>query len=83
MSQPMHDTTVVIEALSSAPQPTPPPHNMMMLSPEELAIMFQTRDFTQQIALAFNNDPTAFMTLQHFCFMLFSIQQLEFNIKRH
>ena len=83
MSQPMHDTTVATEALSSAPWPTSPPRDTMMLSPGELAIMFQSRNFTQQIALAFNNDPTTSMTLQHFCFMSFLIQQLEFNIERH
>ena len=83
MSQPMHNTIVATEALPSAPQPTSPPHDAMMLSPGELSIIFQTGDFTQQIALAFNDNPTASMMLQHFCFMSFSIQQLEFNVERH
>ena len=56
---------------------------MIILSPGELAIMFQTGDFAQQIALAFNNNPTTSMTLWHFCFMSFSIQQLKFNVERH
>ena len=83
LRSPMNDTTLVTEVFSSAPRPTSPPQNTMMLSPGELAIMFQTEDFAHQIATAFDDDPTASMTLQHFCFLSFSIQQLEFNVERH
>ena len=65
MSQSMHDTTLATGVQPPAPQPTSPPHDTLMLSPGELTIMFQTKDFSHQIALAFNNDPTTFMTLQH------------------
>ena len=79
----MNDTTIATEVLSSVPQTTSPPHNMMMLSPGELAILFQTRNFAHQVAQTFVNDPTTSMMLQHFSFLSFLIQHLELNIERH
>ena len=83
MPQPMNDTTLVTEVFSSVLRPTLPPHDMMMLSPGELSIMFQTNDFAPQVAQAFIDNPTLSMTLQHFSFLSFSIQHLEMNVKRH
>ena len=56
---------------------------MIMLSPGELAIMFQSEGFTLKVAEAFVDNPTLSMMLQHFSFLLFSIQHLEMNIERH
>ena len=83
MSHPEHDTTLATEVFSSAPWLTSPPCDMMMLLPGELAIMFQTENFTHQVAQAFINDPTTSTMLQHFSFLSFSIQHLELNIERH
>ena len=54
-----------------------------MLSPGELAIMFQSEGFTPKVTDTFANDPHLSMTLQHFSFLLFSIQHLEMNAERH
>ena len=83
MFQPTRDTTLVTGVQPPVPQPTSPPQDTMMLSPGELAIMFQTGNFAHQIAQAFNDNSTASMMLRHFCFLSFLIQQLEFNIERH
>ena len=79
----MNDTTLATEVFSSAPQLTSPPHDMMMLSPGELTIMFQSEGFTPKVTQAFVDDPTLSMMLQHFSFLSFSIQHLEMNIERH
>ena len=80
----MNYTTLATEVLfSSTLQPTSPLHDTMMLSPGELAIMFQTNDFAPQVPQAFVNDPTLSMMLQHFSFLSFSIQHLEMNVERH
>ena len=83
MSQPMNDTTIVTEVFSSVPQLTSLPCDMMMLSPRELTILFQMRNFAHQVTQTFVDDPTTSMTLQHFSFLSFLIQHLELNIKRH
>ena len=83
MFHPERDTTLATEVFSSAPQLTSPPHDMMMLSPGELTIMFQSENFAHQVTQAFINDSTTSMTLQHFSFLSFSIQHPELNIERH
>ena len=83
MSQPTRNTTLVTGVQPPAPWPTSPPQNTMMLSPGELAIMFQTGNFAHQITQAFDDNSTTSMTLWHFCFLSFSIQQLEFNVEWH
>ena len=55
----------------------------MMLSPGELSIMFQSEGFAPKVADTFTDDPHLSMTLQHFSFLLFSIQHLEMNTERH
>ena len=83
LRSPMKDTTLATEAFSSAPRPTSPPHDTMMLSPGELSIMFQSEGFTQKVADAFTDDPHLSMTLRHFSFLSFSVQHLEMNAERH
>ena len=83
LRSPMNDTTLVMEVFSSAPRPTLPPHNTIMLSPGELAIMFQSEGFALKVAKTFVDDLHLSMTLRHFSFLSFSIQHLEMNVKRH
>ena len=78
----MNDATLATEAFSSVPQPTSP-RDTIMLSPGELAIMFQTDGFAPKVAQAFVNDPHLSMMLRHFSFLSFSIQHLEMNVKRY
>ena len=79
----MNATTLATEVFPSAPRPASPPHDMMMLSPGELSIMFQSEGFTLKVADTFADDPHLSMTLRHFSFLLFSIQHLEMNAERH
>ena len=80
---PMNDTTLATEVLPSVPQPTSPPRDTMMLSPGELAVMFQTDGFAPKVTQAFVDDPHLSMMLQHFSFLSFSIQHLKMNVERH
>ena len=55
---------------------------MMMLSPGELSIMFQSEGFAPKVTDTID-DPHLSMTLRHFSFLSFSIQHLEMNAERH
>ena len=83
LRSPMNDTTLVTEVFSSALRPTSPPHDTIMLSLGELAIMFQSEGFAPKVADTFVDDPHLSMMLCHFSFLSFSIQHLEMNAERH
>ena len=59
----MNDTTLVTEVFPSVPRPTLPPHDTIMLSPGELAIMFQSEGFALKVTDTFTDDPHLSMTL--------------------
>ena len=83
MRLPMNDTTLATEVFPSALWPASPPHDMIMLLPGELSIMFQSEGFAPKVADTFTDDPHLSMTLRHFSFLSFSIQHLEMNAERH
>ena len=49
--------------LPRVPSPTLPTYDNMMLSPGELSLMFEDRDFPQRVADTFPDEPAVRMTL--------------------
>ena len=69
--------------LPRAPSPTLPAYDNMMLSPGELSLMFEDRDFPQRAADAFLDEPAIGMTLRSYAFIALTIRSLERNLERH
>ena len=69
--------------LPRVPSPTLPAYDNMMLSPGELSLMFEDRDFPQQAANAFLDEPAVGMTLRSYAFIALTIWSLEQNLERH
>ena len=69
--------------LPCVPSPTLPAYDNMMLTPGELSLMFEDREFPQQTVDAFPDEPAVVMTLQSYAFIALTIRSLERNLERH
>ena len=67
--------------LPRAPSPTLPPYDNMMLSPGELSLMFEDREFPQQTVDAFPDEPAVAMTLRSYAFIALTIRSLERSLE--